>query len=51
MKTKDNYTLLFNIQFMCFMKRENINRFFKELKKNIVLPNINNFYNILVLIG
>ena len=30
---KDNYTLLFNIQLMCFMKRENINRFFKELKK------------------
>ena len=30
---KDNYTLLFNVQLICFMKRENINKFFKELKK------------------
>ena len=28
-----NYTLLFNIQLICFMKRDNINKFYKELKK------------------
>ena len=48
---KDNYNLLFNVQLMCFMKREYINKFFKDLKKNIIMLNSKIFYNTLLQLG
>lgn len=40
-----NYELLFNIQLLCFMKRDKLQKFFKELKKKYKDKKFKNFLN------